>query len=178
MFAYGFWKMGSVAFRVQRHWLFFVVWMQLMLTAPAQAQYLSHFDVVDSFNAFWYDLFGTVEPGDLTAPVAVATDENFEALLQDSKDKTWILEFYAPWCKHCQQYAPMYEEAAERVPGLRFAKVDATAHTQVAEDYDVTGYPTLKMVRDGYVRNYRGALLACQNSATRARTTSGVGAWS
>eukprot|EP01052_Picozoa_sp_SAG31_P003994 SAG31_NODE_160_length_21908_cov_25.529048_6_plen_201_part_00 len=50
----------------------------------------------------------------------------------------------------------MYLEAAERIPGLRFAKMDATANTVTAEAYDVTGYPTLKMIRDGYVRNYRG----------------------
>eukprot|EP01050_Picozoa_sp_SAG11_P002848 SAG11_NODE_149_length_14661_cov_10.031658_1_plen_166_part_00 len=117
-------------------WIFSVIWS---LSTPAHAQYLSQLDLVDSFNAFWYDLFGTVEQGDLTATVAVATDENFEEVLEDSKDKTWILQFYAPWCKHCQQYAPMYLEAAERVPGLRFAKMDATAHAVTAETYDVTG---------------------------------------
>lgn len=133
-----------------------MLWGLAFVTAPADAQYLSQFDLVDSFNAFWYDLFGTVEAGDLTSAVAVATDENFDEVLADSKDRTWILQFYAPWCKHCQQYASMYLEAAERVPGLRFAKIDATAHTLTAEAYDVTGYPTLKMIRDGYVRNYRG----------------------
>ena len=34
----------------------------------------------------------------------------------------------------------MYLEAAERVPGLRFGKIDATAHTVTAEEYDVTGW--------------------------------------
>jgi thiol-disulfide isomerase/thioredoxin len=95
--------------------------------------------------------------GDLEATVAVVTEANYEEALRQSRSRPWILEFYAPWCKHCQAYAPVYKEAAEKVPALRFAKVDATAETAIRDANGVSGYPTLKLLIDGYVRDYKGA---------------------
>ena len=63
------------------------------------------------------------EPGDLSAPVAILTDDNFEEALQSSSDgRPWIVKFYAPWCHHCQALAPVMEDAAVQVHNLRFAK--------------------------------------------------------
>lgn len=41
---------------------------------------------------------------------------------------TWIIEFFAPWCGHCQKLLPKFEEAAKaarkaKLP-VRFGKVD------------------------------------------------------
>ena len=61
-----------------------------------------------------------------------------------------------PWCKHCQALEPVYKEAANNVRGLKFGKIDATEHTGIAKRWGVTGYPTIKWMRDGYVRPYNG----------------------
>lgn len=39
-----------------------------------------------------------------------------------------MLEFYAPWCKHCQDLAEGYKEAATalKAEGVKLAKIDAT----------------------------------------------------
>lgn len=39
------------------------------------------------------------------------TQSNFEKLVLKS-DEIWIVEFYAPWCGHCQQLVPEYKKAA------------------------------------------------------------------
>lgn len=72
-----------------------------------------------------------------------------------TENGNWLLEFYAPWCAHCKKLAPTYERVAkhfhrrEGTPSVRVGKVDATAHPGVAAPFDVTGYPTLLVVRDG-----------------------------
>lgn len=39
------------------------------------------------------------------------TDSNFESKVSDSIN-VWVVEFYAPWCGHCQNFAPEYSKAA------------------------------------------------------------------
>ncbi len=87
---------------------------------------------------------------------AVITTFNWLEYVEKSRKDTWVLEFYAPWCKHCQALEPVYKEAANNVRGLKFGKIDATEHTGIAKRWGVTGYPTIKWMRDGYVRPYNG----------------------
>ena len=57
------------------------------------------------------------------------TDKNFDELVFGSKD-IWMVEFYAPWCGHCKNLQPEWEEAATKMKaGVRFGKVDATVET-------------------------------------------------
>ncbi|KAM9554407.1 protein disulfide-isomerase A2 [Guaruba guarouba] len=83
--------------------------------------------------------------------VLVLHEHNFARAL--SEHRLLLVEFYAPWCRHCQRLAPAYAEAAvalrnESSPA-RLGKVDATAQTALANEFGITSYPTLKLFRDG-----------------------------
>lgn len=90
--------------------------------------------------------------------VLVLDEKNFEETI---KSNPFILvEFYAPWCGHCKQFAPEYAAAAKTLKDSKIqaplAKVDATSETKLAEEYGIRGYPTIRLFIDGRDQEYTG----------------------
>jgi len=62
------------------------------------------------------------------------------------------VEFYAPWCGHCKQLAPVYEKLGqlfESVDSVVIAKVDMTANELVHPEVKVKGFPTILLFPAG-----------------------------
>ncbi|NXG80043.1 PDIA2 isomerase, partial [Baryphthengus martii] len=83
--------------------------------------------------------------------VLVLHEHNFARAL--SEHRLLLVEFYAPWCGHCQRLAPAFSQAATTLRNesspARLGKVDATAQTALANEFGITSYPTLKLFHDG-----------------------------
>lgn len=77
-------------------------------------------------------------------PVKVVVGQTFEQIVMGSAQEV-LVKFYAPWCGHCKDLAPHYEEAAKRLannPNILLVKVDSTENE--VSGVDVQGFPTLK----------------------------------
>jgi len=66
----------------------------------------------------------------------------------------------APWCGHCKQLAPEYANAAQHLAqnelSVKLGKVDATIESDLAEQFGIRGYPTLKFFKNGKPIDYSG----------------------
>ncbi|CAK1541281.1 unnamed protein product [Leptosia nina] len=55
--------------------------------------------------------------------------------------------FYAPWCRHCTEFEPIWIELGELINNkdskFAVAQVDCTRYSKLCHDNDITGYPTL-----------------------------------
>ncbi|XP_036449798.1 protein disulfide-isomerase A6-like [Colossoma macropomum] len=61
-------------------------------------------------------------------------------------DSLWLIEFYAPWCGHCQRLTPDWKKAATALKGIvKVGAVDADQHKSLASQYGIQGFPTIKI---------------------------------
>ena len=60
-----------------------------------------------------------------------------------------IIDFWAPWCGPCIQFAPTFKEISEKVDGVTFAKVNTEDEQELGAQFQIRSIPTLMIFRDG-----------------------------
>jgi thioredoxin 2 len=77
-----------------------------------------------------------------------AYDESFEDEIMASVPV--LVDLWAPWCGPCKWIAPVVDKAAADHAGeLKVVRVDIDRAPAIAQRFDVTGIPTLLLLRDG-----------------------------
>jgi thiol peroxidase len=91
-----------------------------------------------------------------TAPAAenvreVTSSGQYDAEVRSASGLA-LVDFYAVWCPPCKALAPRLEALAGQYAGrVAFYRVDAEKLTALAEEFEITAYPTVVLLRGGQV---------------------------
>ncbi|CAF1055458.1 unnamed protein product [Rotaria magnacalcarata] len=106
---------------------------------------------------FWFVIFLVQRFISINAKWVRDVDSRIVDEIKQNPSVAYLIQFHAPWCGHCRKFEPIYEEIAKEVydlstsidefKNIRIVRIDATVYTDVANRYDVRGYPTVKFVR-------------------------------
>ncbi|KAE8250044.1 hypothetical protein A4X13_0g4966, partial [Tilletia indica] len=94
-------------------------------------------------------------------PVQLVTHKNFNKEVVQI-EKPVLAMFFAHWCGHCRSAAPEFLKAARSLDGIvKFAAIDCDMDSNQAKcaEYDVKGYPTIKLfpaTKRRVARDYQG----------------------
>ena len=71
-----------------------------------------------------------------------------------------LLEFFAPWCGHCQKLSPVLDELTSEYAGrVKIAKLNVDQNTRTTSEYGIRGTPSLYFFKRGkLVDQVSGAL--------------------
>lgn len=77
------------------------------------------------------------------------TKANFNQSVLGS-DKLVLVDFWATWCQPCKMIAPFVQQIAEEYAGqVVVGKLDADAHGDIVNKYQIMGLPTLVLFKAG-----------------------------
>lgn len=74
------------------------------------------------------------------------TQDNFESVV--TGNDMVLVDLWAPWCGSCRGFAPTFESASEKHPGVVFAKVNTDEEQALAASFNIRSIPTLMLLRE------------------------------
>jgi thioredoxin-like negative regulator of GroEL len=87
-----------------------------------------------------------------TSISAIITDLTVKTFSTVYTTPTLVL-FYAPWCIHCKQFMPVYQEFAnqcsEKGLSIQFTMINCEEHIGVLNAVNIKGFPTLTLLSNG-----------------------------
>ncbi|KAI8978532.1 thioredoxin-like protein [Pilobolus umbonatus] len=75
------------------------------------------------------------------------TPKNIDSVVYDTNQLV-VMEFYAPWCGHCQKLVPTWKKVASNLKGLvtvTAINCDEDKNKGICGQYQIQGFPTIKV---------------------------------
>jgi DnaJ family protein C protein 10 len=71
------------------------------------------------------------------------TPDMFEKLLKSKN--VWLIDYFTPWCGHCQNFAPEFEIIAKKLKSVRAGKINCQNLPHICNKAGVNAYPTIRL---------------------------------
>ncbi len=82
------------------------------------------------------------------------TDDNFEAdVVEASKSRPILVDFYAEWCFPCRMLDPILEEVAKDLKGLAVVGRVDTEKNLIARRFGIRRIPAVFVIKDGEIKS-------------------------
>ena len=122
--------------------------------------------------------------------INVTTASFMKEVIETSRQKLVLVDFWAPWCEPCKQLTPILEKCVSQTNGqVRLAKMDIEADPQIAQQMQIQSIPAVFAFKDGapidgfvgvlaqgdiekFIANHSGA---AQNQAANVEKTIAAG---
>lgn len=101
----------------------------------------------------WYQAVSMFRFPHIVASEFGDTDSQMLPELRKSREEYVLVYFFAPWCPHCQHFAPEFErlalafrrqnKSAKPEERVLAGKVDCVAHASTCSDWGINGFPSL-----------------------------------
>ena len=76
-------------------------------------------------------------------------------------ERVTLYFFYTDWCPHCKKSKPIWNSLKEELENkefkgvnINFVEVDCDKDAALAEQFNVQGYPTIKLVKGNQIIEY------------------------
>ena len=115
--------------------------------------------------------------GAASGDVLDVTDATFmKEVIEESKTRPVVIDFWAPWCGPCRQLGPSLEKHVGAAGGkVRLAKVDIDKNPMVAQQFRVQSIPAVFVIDQGKAfQGFMGALPDSQVKAFIYELASGI----
>ena len=86
------------------------------------------------------------QPGKRLMATIEVTKDNFEEII--TGNDIVLVDYWAPWCGPCRQFAPVYESLSEEHGDIVFAKVNTEDERELAGHFQIRSIPTLMVFRE------------------------------
>ena len=81
--------------------------------------------------------------------------------VEESGSEAELLFFYTDWCPYCKKAKPIWNQLKEKYQNepinntkVYFKEIDCDKNESMADEYNIEGYPTIKLIKNGEIVEY------------------------